>query len=313
MSSFKHRYAIIIPNLNGEKQLSVLIPSLKNAIKTLPSELFEFILIDNNSHDHSKILFKHQLQKYNHRLIVNRQNNGFAKAVNQGVELAMSKYVVICNNDIVVSKNWFQIIDNVISKNKLPKIATYFGLVLNKDGTKIESSGLDYYLSGKAINRQNKQVYNSSNYPQNLSLIWGASASIVIYDKSIFQKLGGFDENFFAYIEDVDLSFRLQKHHYQSLFIPQAIALHDGQTTSNHFGNLRQQLVVQNWILLILKNYTFKQLTFNFPAICIERLRNYAALLKNTPFYLWPYYLFITNFNTLLRLPKVLKKRKVLN
>jgi len=214
-------------------------------------------------------------------------NTGFAYAVNRGIEASKFDHVCVCNNDLTVHKSWFKEIVTTIRQNKDPKITTFFGLVLNKDGTKVESRGLKFYPYGKAQNLDNSLPYLRTSAPAHQRtnyLIWGASASIVVYHKPTLLKVGLFDERFFAYEEDVDLAYRLAKSGFKTLFVPTAISHHLGGGTSSKMGNFRHQHDFKNWILLIAKNYSLKEILQNFPAIFIERLRNLSGLIKSTPF-----------------------------
>jgi GT2 family glycosyltransferase len=205
-------------------------------------------------------------------------NTGFAYAVNRGIEASVYEYVCVCNNDLTVHQTWFKNITSTISSNKNSKITTFFGLVLNKDGTKVESRGLKFYPYGKAENIDNGQAYSlpviaSAARQSHPYLIWGASASIVVYHKLTLLKVGLFDERFFAYIEDVDLSYRLNKSGYKTLFVPDAKSFHLGGGTAGKNSFLRKKLTFINWLKFLKKNYATNELLINLPGIILERFR----------------------------------------
>jgi GT2 family glycosyltransferase len=257
-------FSVIIPNFNGAKYLSNCLKNLNLAIKNCSNAKFEIIIVDNGSTDNSlEIVSKC-------KVIKNKINLGFATAVNQGIKIAKYDYVCLLNNDLNLDQNYFKfIVQNI---KKYPKIACFCGTVLNRDGTQIESQGIGFDWSGKCL--QNKK--------HSKGFVWGSSGALVIYNKEILEKIDLFDEHYFAYIEDVDVAFRLQKHHYQTLLIPQALAYHLGGGTSNRMGNFRAKQVFKNWIYFIHKNYTPVEFIKNFPQIFIERLRNFSYLLKST-------------------------------
>jgi GT2 family glycosyltransferase len=258
--------SIIIPNYNGAKYLSECLHYLQIAIKNCPKNKFETIIVDNGSTDNSLKLIK------NFRLIKNTTNLGFATAVNQGIIAAKYDYVCLLNNDLNLNKNWFKLITNNIQK--YPNVACFCGTVLSRDGTKIESQGISFDWSGKCI--QNTSNTKISKY------VWGSSGAIVIYNKKILEKIGLFDKHYFAYVEDVDVAFRLQKYGYKTMLIPKATANHLGGATSNKMGNFRALQTFKNWIYFIIKNYSPKEIIINFPQIFIERLRNFSYLVKST-------------------------------
>jgi len=94
------------------------------------------------------------------------------------------------------------------------------------------------------------------------------------------QKIGLFDEDFFAYEEDVDVALRLAKLKYQTLYIPQTLCYHLGGGTSGKMGNFRNRMDAKNWIYLIIKNYSASEFWSNFFPIIEERLRNLSGLTK---------------------------------
>lgn len=258
--------SIIIPNYNGAKYLALCLKHLHIAIRNYPKSNFEIIIVDNGSSDKSLKLAKKYL------LIKNSKNLGFATAVNQGIIAAKYDYVCLLNNDVNLDKNWFKIIVKNIQKH--PKIACFCGTVLSGDGTQVESRGISFDWSGKCV--QNLATYKTP------TLVWGSSGAVVVYHKNILSAIGLFDQHYFAYIEDVDVAFRLQKGGYQTLLVPEAFVYHLGGATSNKMGNFRAKQTFKNWIYFILKNYSIVEIFLNFPKIFIERLRNFSYLIKST-------------------------------
>jgi GT2 family glycosyltransferase len=257
-------FSIIIPNFNGAKYLTDCLKNLNIAIHKCPNTKFEIIVVDNGSTDNSLEL----VSKY--KIIKNKINLGFAVAVNQGIKVAQYNYVCLLNNDLNLDRNYFILMTQNIKK--YPKVACFCGSVFNRDGTEIESRGISFDWSGKCF--QNKK------HPE--GFVWGSSGAVVIYNKKILEKIGLFDEHYFAYIEDVDVAFRLQRNNYQTFLIPKAFAFHLGGGTSNRMGNFRAKQIFKNWIYFIHKNYTFTEFIKNLPQIVVERLRNLSYLLKST-------------------------------
>ncbi|MDD2482654.1 MAG: glycosyltransferase family 2 protein [Candidatus Shapirobacteria bacterium] len=317
-------FSVIIPNYNGAKFLPDCLNSLLNAINNCPEPQFELILVDNNSKDNSIEIFEKIIPKsFNYRILLNSKNRGFAGAINQGIEKAKHKYVVLLNNDLTIEKNWFQLISKTIKANKNPKVATFFGTVLNKDGSKFESQGLDFFYSGKCQNISNGEKFDAPSFLQGRGsgggFVWGASAALVVYKKEILEKIGLFDADFFAYEEDVDLALRLHNLNYQTLYIPKALSYHLGGGTSNKMGVFRYKMDAKNWIYIIIKNFSAKEIANNLLKIIEERLRNLSGLSKKvirlyklkSIFYL-PYVLISVYGTVLINLSKMFNKRKVI-
>ena len=280
-------FSIVIPNFHGQQFLSKCLESLVCATKKTAKTSFEIIMVDNASTDDSIKIFNIFAKKNtSSTLIFNLlpldSNTGFASAVNRGIIVAKYEYVCLCNNDLTLSPNWFKIIAQEISNNTNPKVATFCGLVLNKEGTHIESEGLRFFFRGKAQNINNGQLYQQSSFTNRKpSYIWGSSAALVVYNKAIISKVGLFDDHYFAYIEDVDIAFRLHMNGFLTVFLPSAVSYHFGGGTSNKFNNMRQILTLKNWIYFIQKNYKINEVLLNFPGIFLERLHNLSYLIKS--------------------------------
>jgi len=313
-------FSIIIPNYNGSLFLTDCLTSLIKAINNCSGNEFEIILVDNNSKDDSLIIFEKIIPRnFNYKILLNSKNNGFAGAINQGIKKAKHEYLVLLNNDLTMEENWFQLISKTIQENKNQKIITFFGTVLTKDATKYESQGLKFFYHGKAQNISNGQSFSPKEIKDSNSLVWGASAALVVYKKKIIEKIGYFDEDFFAYEEDVDLALRLHNLKYKTLYIPKALSYHLGGGTSNKMGVFRNKMDAKNWIYIIIKNFSSKEIIKNLPQIIEERLRNLSGLVKQTInfyklksiFYL-PLILFSTYSQVVINLPKMFKKRKVI-
>ncbi|MEI8067868.1 MAG: glycosyltransferase family 2 protein [Candidatus Shapirobacteria bacterium] len=310
-------FSVVIPNYNGALFISDCLNSLINSIKEVKNVNFEIILVDNNSKDNSIEISKEIFKKI--KIIQNSKNFGFAGAVNQGIRKAKYEWVILLNNDLTFEKNWFEKVVPIIKENKDPKVATFFGTVLIKDGTKFESQGLEFFYSGKAQNISNGKTFNKStiyDLKSNIS-VWGASAALVIYNKDILNRIGLFDEDFFAYEEDVDLALRLHNLNYKTLYIPSAISYHLGGGTSNKMRNIRSRLSFRNWFFVIIKNYSSKEILDNFLEIFIERIRNLSYFLRETikiykikALIIFPFDFLKTLIEILVKIPKTLRKRK---
>jgi len=277
--------SIIIPNFNGEKFLPDCLNSLLTAIKNCPSIKFEIILVDNASSDNSIKIFNQYF--LNSKILFLDKNYGFAQAVNQGIDASTSDWILVCNNDLKTSPYWLSIITKAINNNSDPKLAAITGTILNYSGTDIESQGLKYYPYGKCTNLNNHKKVTPKFLRQIKTLpskyIWGASAALTLYNRKILKKSGKFDNDFFAYEEDVDLAIRLQHLRYRTLYVPGAVCYHLGGGTSNKMGNFRSMMDAKNWIYIIIKNYSKKEIFLNLFPIIIERLRNLSGLIKHTP------------------------------
>ncbi len=297
--------SMVIPNYNGKKLLAKCLKSIyKNT--NLPKEV---VIVDNGSTDGSVEFLEENYPKI--KIINNSKNFGFAKAVNQGIEISRNKYVAVINNDISLDKNWFKTIKSQIRKRNNKNVACWCGKILTANGKKIESKGLDFWICGKATNIENGKDYikNNKEVPK---YVFGASGAAAVYEKRAVKKAGLFDEDFFAYQEDVDLSLRLQKMGFKTLYVPKAICFHLGGATSDKMGNFRQRMVFKNWIYIIIKNYSFKTILRYLPQIALERLKNLYDLVVNTPVIKTIPDIGLTFIQIMLKFPKMIGKRSLI-
>jgi GT2 family glycosyltransferase len=320
MNKEKINFSLIIPNFNGAAFLSDCLVSLTKSIKNCPQSNFEIIIVDNGSIDNSiklaeSFFQKNKIKNLTSKILHLKSNTGFAFAVNQGINISKYPYSCVCNNDLKIENNWFKVVSEAINFNQNnSKIATYFGTVINYDGTKIESQGLNFDYSGKCTNLSNgknfnKEVFLKSDKLTSEKLIWGAPAALIVYKKEILQKIGMFDSDFFAYEEDVDLALRLYLLDYQTLYIPSAICYHMGGATSKKMGNFRNRMDAKNWFYIIIKNYSVKLIFKNLPGVIEQRLRNLSGLIKNTPLHQLPKDLITTYGEVLTNFSKMTQKR----
>jgi len=320
--------SFIIPSLNGKRLLKKCLESVFTAAENAKVRA-EVIVVDNGSKENIKYQIsniKNANKKLRIALIQNKKNLGFAKAVNQGIgeieklrnyeiNQLFEDFVVVLNNDITLEQNWLGELLKTIKKND--KIGAIQGRNLTADGKKIEGTGLIYFLNGGCLNRGNGEINDRKRYNKEEE-VFGVSAAASLYRLSALEEVGYFDDDFFAFEEDIDLSLRLKASGFKSFYNPRAIAYHIGGATVNKMGNLRARMDAKNWIYIIIKNYPLRTLLCLFPQIFIERLRNLSGLIKETikiygaakSFYLVPLSILLTYGEVLAKLPKMIKKRK---
>jgi len=272
-------FSIIIPNLNGQALLNRLLPSLLIAIHHCPASTFQVILVDNGSVDDSSASFTDFCQHHHlsHQVIQLPTNLGFAKAVNLGILASTSDYAVICNNDLTLDQFWFSQILSAI--NQYPQATCFCGTVLNSTGTQIESQGIDFHYSGKCLQLNHGLPLNLGT--SNIQPVWGSSAALVVYQTTTIKKNGLFNQQYFAYLEDVDLAFRLHQNKLTTILNPLALCYHLGGATADKSATFRSRQIFRNWFIFISQNYSPLQIIKYLPQIFIERLRNFSYLLKS--------------------------------
>lgn len=242
--------SVILVNFNGAKHLKTCLDSLKNL--NYPADKLQVVLVDNNSKDNSIALLK---EKYSQvKLVLNNENLGFAKAVNQGVEAADGTYVALLNNDMKVEKDWLiELVKPLLSE---PELACTGSKVLNWDGKRIDFVLGMMNFEGRGFQIDFEKVLRASEYnkPKDMLFVNGGS---MLVEREVFLKVGGFDEDYFAFYEDVDFGWRLWIAGYRVRFIPTSVAYHRHHGTSSSFGQEKLQLLYErNALFSIYKNYS---------------------------------------------------------
>ena len=221
-----NKVLFVVLNFNGWKETLSCI----DAVLAQSYRDFHIMLIDNGSHDGSL----EKLEKFeNHQDITFHKepvNLGFAGGVNVGIRHAIEHkfaYVALLNNDAVLTKDWLQILLEKIEKVKASSIT---GLLLDSGGKKIESTGDSYSRWGLPFPRQRDEDVSAA---LDSGYVFGGTAGASVYKTSLFEDIGLFDETFFAYFEDTDISFRAQLAGHKAYYEKSAIAYHDHGTTSS--------------------------------------------------------------------------------
>lgn len=238
---------------------------------------------------------------------------GFTKGINRGIQRGKSSYIALINDDVILDKNWLQ--EVVLVLEKYPRCAAVATRVLTEDGRYIDSCGMDIMVKGKAQKRGNGQEKNKKFMRE--EEVFGVPCSAALIRRKAFEKVGLFDENFVAYEEDVDLSFRLRLAGFTIFYAPKAIAFHKVHATSKNLGNFKARMDAKNWIYIIIKNYPLPLLFHFVRQIIVERFRNAVGLIKETIHFssfksLWilPWSFFATYGDVVKNIPNMLIKRK---
>jgi GT2 family glycosyltransferase len=216
----------VVLNFNGWQETLTCI----DAVLAQDFKNFHTLLIDNGSHDESlkKLVKFESNDKITY--IKHPKNLGFAGGVNVGIRHAIKhnyEYVALLNNDAVITKNWLSILVESIKRSNA-SVAT--GLLLSGDGKKIESTGDSYSRWGLPFPRQRDEPVSNADES---AFVFGGTAGASIYKTALFKDIGLFDEKFFAYFEDTDISFRAQLAGHTAYYEKEAVAYHDHGTTSS--------------------------------------------------------------------------------
>ena len=250
---------VVIPNLNGAGWLKDSIES----IWAQTMQDLELIVVDNGSTDESLAIAQSYQGRPGYTLIQNDTNTGFSHAVNQGIRAAKGEYVALFNNDAFAEPDW---LENLIAAAEQDgRIFAVSSLMIRHFERELADDAGDYVtLLGFACKRGDGM--KASRY-QKPGRVFSACGGAALYRKSILDEIGLFDETFFAYYEDVDISWRANSLGYKNVYCPTARCYHIcGATTGavryNPFKSIQSG---RNSILLPYKNMPILMLLLNLP------------------------------------------------
>lgn len=250
---------VVIPNYQGINYLEACLKSLYRG-----SLVPEIIVVDNGSTDGSAEMAAKLAAKNApaFRLVRFSKNKGFCAAVNEGIRLAKTEYVMLLNNDTEVDEDCVRNLYRAIVKRK--NAFSVSAKILSMNQPEIIDDAGDLYCSlgwafalGKGMPRR---AYHKA------AKIFAACGCAVIYRKSVFEAIGYFDENHFAYLEDIDIGYRARISGYENYYTPDALVYHAGSAVSgSRYNEFKVRLASRNSVYLIYKNMPFIQILLNFP------------------------------------------------
>jgi GT2 family glycosyltransferase len=238
--------SIVIPNWNGKHFLKDCLDSL--LLQTYKD--LEIIVVDNGSKDGSIEFLQEQYPTV--RVPRFDKNTGFSVAVNRGIRESKGEYIALINNDTVVDALWVEeLVKALNAHGELGSVACK--MLAYDDHSLLDGVGDGYRRGGLPgrIGHREKDIglFDEERY------ILGACGGAAMYRRAMFVDIGLFDEDYFAYLEDVDMGLRAQSAGYKCLYVPTARIFHLGcGTTGSGYSPLVVRLSSQNNFNTLVKN-----------------------------------------------------------
>lgn len=266
--------------------ITVIIPTLTNTegLLYLLNYLIDYpIIVVDNAPTRKKE--NTRSSSGNCRYLPQKINQGFARAINLAATHIKTPWMLILNDDIE-----FQHADTLEQMISVANTKQWVAIspILQSPKGRTENLGYRILPHGRV----------ELNYDQACHELDGITAACLLIKTSVFMKLGGFDGRFFAYLEDVDLFLRLKRTGYHFGVAKQIKVIHNHMTTSGGMNNFKSKMDLKNWLFVIAKNWSFRELVLHFPGIVLERLRNFSGFAKATwksygwrSLYFFPYHL----------------------
>ncbi len=254
---------VVIPNYNG-------IEYIEGCLRTMPEDA-AVIVVDNGSVDGSAAVVTERFPQV--KLIRFAQNKGFPAAVNAGIEAAETPYVFLLNNDTTIRPDTIEELEKVLDAD-----ANVFSasakMISMYHPELMDGAGDRYCLLGWAYARGKDRPVSS--YTENCR-IFSACAGAALYRTDVLKKIGLFDENHFAYLEDLDVGYRAQIFGYTNIFAANAVVFHAGSASSGSRHNaFKVSLSSQNSIYVAYKNMPLLQFLLNLPFLLLGVIVKFA-------------------------------------
>lgn len=265
----------VIVNFNSDEDLKILIP-------TLIGQSDEIIVIDNGSVDQSYEI----ACAFPETIVIRTQRNlGYAGGANLGISMSRGKYVAILNPDTYFTPNYFKFLVKTLENNG--KIGAITGKLLRFDGKTIDTTGQFRRLSDRPRERgygkKDKGQYKTGE-------VFSVCGAVALYRRSALETVkdehGYFDERYFAFFEDFDLGWRLQRKGWKAWFEESAVGFHrrGGGKRGSFLPFLKlhpklKAITLRNYWLTILKNETPQGFIVRFPFILLRSITILLSLL----------------------------------
>ena len=242
--------SVVIPVWNGLRWLDGCLGSL--ARQTCPPR--ETIVVDNGSRDGS---VAHVRERYPGVEVIRlTTNTGFAHAANVGIESARGRFVALLNTDVVLAPDWLARMAAALSGNLDAAAVACKMLQLDQPGIVYDAG--DLLRRDGACEQRGRYGADDGRWDES-GEVFGACAGAALYRRDAVRSVGGFDERYFAYLEDVDLALRLRLEGWGCRYEP-AVAWHAGEGSSHQLSGGHRRLVERNTLVLVAKTFPVRWL-----------------------------------------------------
>ena len=257
METQKINTAVVILNWNGIKWIQKFLPTIIE--KSNEANIY---IADNASNDESVDFVNNNYPSV--KIIQNFSNEGYAKGYNDALKKLDEKYYILINSDIEVTDNWINPIINLMEQDASiaacqPKILDY----TNRDNFEYAGASGGYidnlgypYCRGRIFSDLEKDV---NQYDDIKEVFWASGACLFIRAES-FKDINGFDNDFFAHQEEIDLCWRLKNNGFKVMVNPKSTVFHVGGGTLKSASPFKTYLNFRNNLFMLFKNLPFLKL-----------------------------------------------------
>jgi len=291
--------SVIIVTWNSNKDLQICLDHL--LAQTFHG--FEIILVDNGSEDQTLSELYEKYPSLNLKTYRLNSNLGFASANNIGARRARGKWLALLNADAFPEPDWLEQLLRSTEQN--PEYSSFSSRQIQFNAPHLlDGAGDAYHITGLAWRRYYNKLVKEYGYQ--VEEVFSACPAAALYSREEFLNVGGFDEDYFSYFEDVDLGFRLRLGGAKCLYVPEAVVHHVGSASTGKRSDFSVYYGYRNLIWTFVKNMP-SPLIWIFLPLHISAILFFAIYLtlRGQGKAIWKAIL-----DAVLGLPKMLEKRK---
>lgn len=267
---------IIIPNFNGKN----FLPACLDSLQRQSYSDFHVIVVDNGSGDGSVEFLQQNYPEV--EVLAWPENTGFSAAVNGGIKTGSAPLVFLLNNDTELDGHC---LERLVAAAELMTEYEFFAskMLDYHDRSVLDGAG-DSFLRG-GVGYRIGTMEKDSEYYSTARQVFGACAGAALYRRKLFEEIGLFDEDFFAYLEDVDINLRANSRGKRCWYVPDARVYHIGSaTTGSRINPFTVSLSTRNNLCLLVKNYPLLLFFRCIPAICVYQFFWLCFVIKKMQF-----------------------------
>lgn len=265
---------VVVVNFKAPEMLERCLLSIRAAADDVEDQI-DIVVVENGSGDRSPQLVRDSFPDV--RLIELAQNSGFAGGILRGIEASDAPWIALVNNDAELQPSTLSLLLNAARAR--PDVGALTPQVrFMATPEVINSAGLEIDRLGVAYDRHSGRPADPAAPPFE---VFGVSGCVALYRREMLDAVGGFDQSFFAYMEDADLAWRAQIAGWRALYVPEAVCHHHASVTARERSGFKYFLVGRNRVRMVAKNATRRQLLVYWPGMLAYDLA-YVAFVALT-------------------------------
>ena len=259
--------AIVIPNWNGSARLATLFQHLERQSHPIQ----QVIVADNGSTDDSVSVAK----RAGAQVIELGRNTGFSYAVNRGMRAAQADWVAVVNNDVSPHVDWLA---HLVAKGQHDNVWFATGKLLDERCHDRIDGAFDALCRGASAWRCGNGRRDSSIWNQPRRIFFPPLTAALIRAE-LFERVGPLDEQFESYLEDIDFGIRCATAGFTGVYVPEAVAYHEGSATVGRWHRDTVRKIARNQLLLVAKHYPRGWvIRYGWPVLVAQGLWGLTAL-----------------------------------